>query len=250
VPDQRDFEEWYVSLRNPTGRDALWQRVLDLPPDLLSTGLVGGAAFDEILPRLDLGPDRVLLDLACGRGGYGLEAARRTGCRLVGVDFSPAAIAHAVDLAARYGLTDRARFAVGTMSATGLDDASVDAVLLLDAIQFAEPAIDAVRECHRVLRPGGRIVITTWEALDHGDERLSETRRSLDVAAVLTTAGFDDVEVVERPDWFALEQDLWQATIDADTGADQGIAAAAEEARHVLANTSAITRRVLGTARA
>ncbi|WP_112225453.1 class I SAM-dependent methyltransferase [Lentzea atacamensis] len=37
-------------------------------------------------------PGQVLLDLACGRSGHGLEIVRRTGCRLMGVDFSAVAI--------------------------------------------------------------------------------------------------------------------------------------------------------------
>ncbi|WP_410628466.1 SAM-dependent methyltransferase [Amycolatopsis sp. cmx-8-4] len=44
---------------------------------------------------LDLRAGRVLVDLACGRGGYGLEIARRSGCRVVGIDFSRVAIEHA-----------------------------------------------------------------------------------------------------------------------------------------------------------
>lgn len=37
----------------------------------------------------------MLLDLACGRGGYGLTIAARTGARLIGVDFSAEAIRQA-----------------------------------------------------------------------------------------------------------------------------------------------------------
>jgi ubiquinone/menaquinone biosynthesis C-methylase UbiE len=88
------------------------------------------------------------LDLACGRGGYGLEAARRSGTRLVGVDFSGEAVRQATAQAQRLGRS--ARFEVGQLIATGLAAASVDAVMCIDAIQFAEPADAGYREIHRL----------------------------------------------------------------------------------------------------
>jgi cyclopropane fatty-acyl-phospholipid synthase-like methyltransferase len=39
--------------------------------------------------------DGLLLDLACGRGGYGIEVARRAGARLLSVDFSSVALEQA-----------------------------------------------------------------------------------------------------------------------------------------------------------
>ncbi|WP_162146198.1 class I SAM-dependent methyltransferase [Amycolatopsis vancoresmycina] len=47
------------------------------------------------MTALDLQGERVLVNLACGRGGYGLEIARRRGCRVVGIDFSEVAIEQA-----------------------------------------------------------------------------------------------------------------------------------------------------------
>ncbi|MFI7123782.1 class I SAM-dependent methyltransferase [Amycolatopsis sp. NPDC049868] len=151
------------------------------------------------MTALDLREGQVLLDLACGRGGYGLEIARRTGSRVVGLDFSAVAIEHAQHRAQALGPADRADFRVGELTGTGLSTASVDAVLIVDSIQFAEPTLDALRECRRVLLPGGRIVITCWEALDATDERLSPRMRQLDLLRQLPRAGFVDVEVTDRP---------------------------------------------------
>jgi predicted TPR repeat methyltransferase len=68
------------------------QRHLGLPPHLLSTSLLGGQGIAEVVEALHLSPGSTLLDLACGRGGYGLEIAARAGGRLVGVDFSAEAV--------------------------------------------------------------------------------------------------------------------------------------------------------------
>mgnify|MGYP003694001477 CR=1 FL=1 len=67
-----------------------------------------------------------------------------------------------------------ASFRVGELTAAGLPDASVEAVLCSDAIQFLERATGyAYDEIRRVLKPGGRVVLTCWEPLDRNDERLS-----------------------------------------------------------------------------
>jgi ubiquinone/menaquinone biosynthesis C-methylase UbiE len=101
---------------------------------------------------LGLSPGSTLVDLACGRGGYGLEIAARASVRLVGVDFSAAAVRQAREQARRRGAT--ADFRIGDLAATGLDPGSADAVLCVDAIHFAAQPDAAYREIHRVLTPG------------------------------------------------------------------------------------------------
>lgn len=242
-----DFDQWYADRATPSVADELVRRVLGLPPDLQSTSLLSGAGLDEVMAMLDLHDREVLLDLACGRGGYGLEIARRTGCRVVGVDFSAVAIGQARQRAQELGLAGQADFRVGELTGTGLDAASVDAVLIVDAIQFAEPKLDALRECRRVLIPGGRIVITCWEALDATDERLPPRTRELDLAKQLPSAGFVDVEVVDKPAWLPAERALWQEALTIDASDDLPMRSMREEAQRVLPGFDG-TRRVLATA--
>ena len=66
-----------------------------------------------------------------------------------------------------------ASFRTGGLTATGLPDASVDAVLCTDAIQLPDEPASAYEEIRRVLKPGGRAALTCWEPLDRNDERLS-----------------------------------------------------------------------------
>lgn len=242
-----EFDRWYADrVESPTADD-LVRRVLDLPPDLQSTSLLGGVGLQEVVATLDLGDSQVVLDLACGRGGYGLEIVRRSGARLVGVDFSAVAIEQARSRAQVLGLADRAEFGVGELTGTGLGTASVDAVLIVDAIQFAESKPAALGECHRVLRPGGRVVITCWEALDTTDERVPSRIRQVDLARQLPAAGFVGVEVTAEPAWRATEQALWQEALAVDAGDDLAMQSMQEEARMVLAAFDGL-RRVMATA--
>ncbi|MEV6875245.1 class I SAM-dependent methyltransferase [Amycolatopsis sp. NPDC051128] len=243
-----EFDSWYADRIESPVADELVRRVLGLPPDLQSTSLLGGAGLDEVVAALDLRTGQVLVDLACGRGGYGLEIARRSGCRVVGIDFSAVAIEHARRRARALGLADRADFRVGELTATGLSTASADAVLVVDSIQFAEPLPDALRECRRVVRPGGRVLVTCWEAVDADDERLSPRLRQLDLGRQLPRAGFVDVEVADRPVWRLAEQALWQEALTIDAGDDPAMRSMQDEAQRVLATFDRL-RRVLATAR-
>lgn len=242
-----DFDGWYTNRVESPIVDDLVRRVLGLPADLESTSLLGGVGLDEVVASLDLHEGQTFLDLACGRGGYGLEIVRRTGSRVVGVDFSAVAIEQAHPRAQALGLADRADFQVGQLSDTGLSAAAVDAVLIVDAIQFAESTLAALRECHRVLRPGGRIVVTTWEALDAADERVPAIIRQVDLADQLPAAGFVEVEVTDKPAWTATEYTLWQEALAIDAPDDLAVQSTQDEARRVLPGFDA-ARRVLATA--
>jgi SAM-dependent methyltransferase len=150
-PSAEYFDGWYADMVATPVKDEIQQRHLGLPPQLLSTSLLGWDGIAEVVDALRLSPGDTLLDLACGRGGYGLEIAGRTGTRLVGVDFSAEAVRQATAQAERLGRD--ADFRTGDLAATGLDPHSVAAVLCVDAIQFAEPPAAAYQELRRVLVP-------------------------------------------------------------------------------------------------
>jgi len=134
------FDGWYADMAGSAAQDEIQQRHLGLPPYLLSTSLLGWDGIAEAAAALRLSPGGVLVDLACGRGGYGLEIAARTGARLTGVDFSAGAVRQAREQARRLGAA--ADFRVGDLAATGLAAGFADAVLCVDAIHFA-PQPDA-----------------------------------------------------------------------------------------------------------
>lgn len=245
------FDGWYADMAISPLKDEIMQRHLGLPPHLLSTSLLGWEAIAEVVDALHLSAGDSLLDLACGRGGYGLEISARTGARLVGVDFSAEAVRQAGEQAQRLGRP--ADFRVGDLAATGLDDGSVTAVLCVDAIQFAQPPLAAYQELRRVLAPGGRVVLTCWEPVDREDEQLldqlSERLRVVDLGAGLTAAGFGEVEVHHRPRWRDAEQSMWQEAAALDPGDDPALQAFRNEGRRSF-DTFPLLRRVMATATA
>lgn len=242
------FDDWYAGMARSPVKDEIQQRHLGLPPSLLSTSLLSWAGIAEVTEALRLAPGGLLVDLACGRGGYGLEIAARTGARLTGVDFSAEAVRQAAELARRLGRT--ADFRVGDLAATGLEPGAASAVLCVDAIQFAPTPAGAYAELRRILAPGGRVVLTCWEPADRDAvEGLPERLLGVDLAAGLTAAGLAEVEVSERADWRDAERSMWEEAAAMDPGEDPALRSFHDEGVRSLATFGRL-RRVLATATA
>jgi SAM-dependent methyltransferase len=241
------FDGWYADMTASPEKDEIQQRHLGLPPYLLSTSLLGWDGIAEVITGLRLSPGGALVDLACGRGGYGLEIAARTGARLVGVDFSAEAVRQARGQARRLGAA--ATFRVGDLAATGLDAGSADAVLCVDAIHFAPQPDTAYHEIRRILTSGGHVVLTCWEPINLGDERLPERLRRVDLEAGLTVAGFAEAEVRDRPGWRARERAMWEEAVALDPGDDPALRSFHDEGIRAL-DTFDLVRRVIATATA
>jgi SAM-dependent methyltransferase len=245
-PEAATFNNWYTDMASSSVKDEIVQRHLGLPPALLSSSLLGWEGIAEVVSALRLPAGSTLLDLACGRGGYGLEVAARTGAVLIGVDFSGEAVVQASEHALRLGR--QADFRVGDLAATGLDSGSVDGVLCVDGIQFAREPGAAYAELRRVLAPGGQAVLTCWET-GSADERIPERLRLVDLRGGLTAAGFACVEVVDRPAWRERERAMWEEAAALDPGDDPALQSLHDEAVRALP-TFGLMRRVMATATA
>lgn len=104
-----------------------------------------------------------VLDVACGSGAASFAAAERVGVHghVLGVDLSE----RMVDVAAlRARCTGVGNAAFQRMDGECLDcaDSGFDLVLCALGLMYMPDPEQAVREMHRVLRPGGRIAIAVW----------------------------------------------------------------------------------------
>ena len=115
---------------------------------------------DSFVKWLDLGPEKTLLDVACGAGGPALRIAALTGCSLTGIDVHEDAIATAKTLAAERGLAQvnfRAADATGPLP---FPDSHFDAITCIDAINHLPERPRILAEWTRLLKPGGRLLFT------------------------------------------------------------------------------------------
>ena len=148
--------------------------------------------------EVNLSPGDLLADIGCGRGGPGLWVIGETGASLVGIDISASALDSARTRAASLGLADRWAWREGSFEATGLEDGSLDAGMSVDAFLFTPDKDAAARELARVLRPGGRLVMTTW---DYHSQPQGRPPQVEDHRPLLQAAGFDVLAYEETVDW-------------------------------------------------
>ena len=117
----------------------------------------------RLLDLLAIDAGSVLVDVACGAGGPGLWAAQQSGASLIGLDPARAGVGNAQERARRVGLQDRSRFEQATFEQTGLPTATADAVMSVEAFQYAPDKRAALIELFRVLRPSGRLALICFE---------------------------------------------------------------------------------------
>ena len=243
------FDQWYADIDASPRRRQIFTEELDLPPEVEPSSFVPIDGMEELAAGLAVPPGGLLVDLACGRGGPGMWLARRMKARLIGVDFAPVAVGQAQQRRGVFGLDGQAEFVVGTLQETRLDSGIADALICIDAFQFAADFHAAAAEMRRVLKPGGRIALTSWEAVDRGDERMPARLRELDLGASLTAAGLVDVSVVDKPEWRQREARFWARVQATPVDGDAAIQSLHDEAAVVLPTFDA-ARRVLATGRA
>lgn len=105
--------------------------------------------------------DRVL-DAGCGVGGSSIWLAKNVGCSAVGITIVPHQVEQAQHYAQQAGVEARAQFLNADYQNTGLPDHSFDVVWFLESLVHAEDKAAVLREAHRLLRPGGRLIINEY----------------------------------------------------------------------------------------
>jgi ubiquinone/menaquinone biosynthesis C-methylase UbiE len=129
--------------------------------DMGQTSWITADEQDRTLPMLNLAAGKILLDVACGSGGPALRIAERTGCSIVGVDIHEDAVATANSQAAQRGMRERAAFQVEDATEhMSFADEHFDAIICIDAINHLGDRPHVISEFARLLKPGGRMLIT------------------------------------------------------------------------------------------
>ncbi|AFU02677.1 SAM-dependent methyltransferase [Nocardia brasiliensis] len=131
----------------PDGPDTDLQRAQDRLTDLVGTA--SGA-----------GPGMNLLDVGCGTGAPALRLARALRTAVTGVSISSAEITTAQARADRAELQEQVSFQVGDVLSLPFAEATFDSAIAIESVVHTLDKELALREIHRVLRPGGTLVIS------------------------------------------------------------------------------------------
>ncbi|REK10539.1 MAG: methyltransferase domain-containing protein [Planctomycetota bacterium] len=119
------------------------------------------AGTEKTLDRMQIAPGQTILEIGPGPGRLLVPASFRVlpGGRAIGIDIQPKMIAKVEARAKREGVTNLTTM-VGDATKLELADASVDLVYLCTVLGEIPDRTAAVRECFRVLKPGGWLSIT------------------------------------------------------------------------------------------
>jgi arsenite methyltransferase len=157
---------------------------------------------------LGAGPGDRVLDVGCGPGFYVAELLEQVGPTgsVVGVDASPQTLALA---RRRTDGADNVALHLADATALPVADASFDAALSVQVLEYVADLDAALGELHRALRPGGRLVVwdvdwstVSWHSADPDrmarvlaawDGHLADPCLPRTLAPRLRAAGFGDV---------------------------------------------------------
>jgi ubiquinone/menaquinone biosynthesis C-methylase UbiE len=172
----------------------------------------GPEAVREVLEGLDL-KDKLVLDIGCGLGGIDVLLARDYGARVIGLDIEEGVVQRARKRVNDAGLRDRIEIRAYQPGPLPLEDASVDTVFGKDSWIHVQDKQSFFAEAFRVLKPGGSLAGGDWtkgpgpyskdmeyffemEGLTYHMDTLEN------YSALLSEAGFADVELEDISDWY------------------------------------------------
>ena len=114
---------------------------------------------ETLCEALDLRAGQNVLDVACGNGAATLAAARRF-CKVTGLDYVPSLLSRAEERARAERLD--VALVEGDAEAMPFLDGQFDAALSTFGVMFTPDHARAARELVRVVRPGGKIGLSSW----------------------------------------------------------------------------------------
>ena len=207
-------------------------------------GAVARQTVEAMLDAAHVTRGTRVLDMCCGPGMLAAGALQH-GAEAIGLDFAVAA----VELARK--LVPKGNFQQGDAQALPFPAASFNAVLCGYGLMHLPDPAAALREMLRVLRPGGRMAVSVWDATGFGFALVYEAvraRGSIDVAlphgpdffqfgspermlAALVEAGFADVEAYSfKQDWHVANADRYIESILTGTVRARAVLAAQSDA--------------------
>jgi ubiquinone/menaquinone biosynthesis C-methylase UbiE len=151
------------------------------------------ASVQETLARLPRKTGDRILDIGCGTGALlAALAAESDDLQLQGIDPVPEMLA-----VARRRLPEEVILGAGWADNLQLPDACVDTVVSSSVFHYIRDPVRALAEMHRVLVPGGNLVITDW-CRDFATTRMTDWYLSMFNTAHFRTYGLAELEALVK----------------------------------------------------
>jgi tocopherol O-methyltransferase len=118
--------------------------------------------IEELLKWSQVDSASNILDVGCGIGGSTLYLANKYQANATGITLSPVQADRAKERARGLGLGERVNFQVANALEMPFADDSFDLVWSLESGEHMPDKVKFLQECHRVLKPGGKLIMVTW----------------------------------------------------------------------------------------
>ena len=188
----------------------------------------GPEEIGAIVEGLDLTGKRVL-DIGCGLGGADVVLAKNHGAgQVVGIDIEPPLVARAKQIVADAGLEESIEIQLVEPGPLPFDADTYDVVFSKDSIIHIPDKPTFYRDVLRILKPGGVFVGSDWLTGRSDRGRSAAMQKWVEIADLtfdlenlqsskqaLEAAGFVDVRLTDRHDWFVGQM---AAEVDAVSG--------------------------------
>ncbi len=118
---------------------------------------------EKTINRLSLNEGDRVLDVCCGTGASAIPAAISVGSsgQVLGVDIAESLLKLARNKSEKQDL-ENIEFQYGDFENLGFPDESFDAIVCVFGIFFVPDMLNGIRELWRMIRPGGKLAITSW----------------------------------------------------------------------------------------
>jgi len=142
---------------------------------------------EKVLRKIGIEKGQKVLDFGCGQGNYTIPAARLVGeqALVYALDEDEAALDQLMSNVESMGLKNVKRLDLSGKSRIGLDNESVDVVLLYDVLHYyyfpkEEDRRQLLREVYRVLKPHGLLSVYPTHLESHMEPKLDDVKREIE----------------------------------------------------------------------
>jgi ubiquinone/menaquinone biosynthesis C-methylase UbiE len=177
------------------------------------------------LDILQIKPRESILDLGCGRGEETIKAAKLTGSDgfAVGLDITPSMIHVAKDNAKTMGI-ENAKFVTGDIENLPFEDEFFDATISNCVINHAKSKETVFSEIFRVLKYGGRFVISDAVTKIALPQKIKDDPEAIaqcfggaltesEYIDIISSAGFSNIKIVKRREYVKNGYDFISITV-------------------------------------